>query len=366
MFKASFDKANRHRCLRIADRASTKACGSGRRQGRDRPADPHRHPRTVAGRAGGRGRRHPADPGLPLPPDRPAGGGGAHRAGRQRQEGPVPRPEGHAPRRPQARRLGNGTHPADRAGHVLRLQQPGRRHAGPADAPGARLSVVFDVTHSLQLPGAGDGVTAGLASTSSRSPVPASPPASTASSWKSTRSRRGRRRCRQRAAARPAGPARPDAAGGPRGGDRWLTGARPPRPRDRGGGHPRPRRPPRRRLHGRRRARARLPRPRHPDRHGQERHHLPEDRGNAVEHRTPAFFLHPAEAVHGDLGVIQADDVVIAMSYSGERRRNCGGCSRRSSALARGSSPSPATGLDAGAVRRRRPRLSASRRRPVR
>lgn len=33
---------------------------------------------------------------------------------------------------------------------------------------------------------------------------------------------------------------------------------------------------------------------------------------------TPAFFLHPAEAVHGDLGVIQAEDVVIAMSYSGE------------------------------------------------
>lgn len=33
---------------------------------------------------------------------------------------------------------------------------------------------------------------------------------------------------------------------------------------------------------------------------------------------TPAFFLHPAEAVHGDLGVIQSDDVVIAMSYSGE------------------------------------------------
>jgi arabinose-5-phosphate isomerase len=33
---------------------------------------------------------------------------------------------------------------------------------------------------------------------------------------------------------------------------------------------------------------------------------------------TPAFFLHPAEAVHGDLGVIQSGDVVIAMSYSGE------------------------------------------------
>jgi arabinose-5-phosphate isomerase len=33
---------------------------------------------------------------------------------------------------------------------------------------------------------------------------------------------------------------------------------------------------------------------------------------------TPAFFLHPAEAVHGDLGVITNDDVVIALSYSGE------------------------------------------------
>src|SRR4029079_13286407 len=33
---------------------------------------------------------------------------------------------------------------------------------------------------------------------------------------------------------------------------------------------------------------------------------------------TPAFFLHPAEAVHGDLGVIHAADVVIALSHSGE------------------------------------------------
>jgi arabinose-5-phosphate isomerase len=33
---------------------------------------------------------------------------------------------------------------------------------------------------------------------------------------------------------------------------------------------------------------------------------------------TPAHFLHPAEAVHGDLGVIQSDDVVVAISHSGE------------------------------------------------
>jgi arabinose-5-phosphate isomerase len=33
---------------------------------------------------------------------------------------------------------------------------------------------------------------------------------------------------------------------------------------------------------------------------------------------TPAFFMHPGEASHGDLGMITADDVVVAISYSGE------------------------------------------------
>ena len=50
---------------------------------------------------------------------------------------------------------------------------------------------------------------------------------------------------------------------------------------------------------------------------------------------TPAFFLHPAEAVHGDLGVLQSDDVVLALSHSGEtevmrprrRRSNDSACS---------------------------------------
>src|SRR5690606_19749113 len=32
---------------------------------------------------------------------------------------------------------------------------------------------------------------------------------------------------------------------------------------------------------------------------------------------TPAFFVHAAEAVHGDLGMITADDVVMALSHSG-------------------------------------------------
>ncbi len=33
---------------------------------------------------------------------------------------------------------------------------------------------------------------------------------------------------------------------------------------------------------------------------------------------SPAFFLHPAEASHGDLGMITSKDLVIALSYSGE------------------------------------------------
>ena len=33
---------------------------------------------------------------------------------------------------------------------------------------------------------------------------------------------------------------------------------------------------------------------------------------------TAALFLHPAEAIHGDLGVIRGEDVIVALSYSGE------------------------------------------------
>lgn len=33
---------------------------------------------------------------------------------------------------------------------------------------------------------------------------------------------------------------------------------------------------------------------------------------------TPSFFLHPAEAFHGDLGMISKEDVVLALSFSGE------------------------------------------------
>ncbi len=39
---------------------------------------------------------------------------------------------------------------------------------------------------------------------------------------------------------------------------------------------------------------------------------------------TPAFFVHAAEAQHGDLGMITGDDVVLALSHSGETNEVCG------------------------------------------
>jgi arabinose-5-phosphate isomerase len=35
---------------------------------------------------------------------------------------------------------------------------------------------------------------------------------------------------------------------------------------------------------------------------------------------TPSFFLHPAEALHGDLGMLAAGDVILSVSYGGETR----------------------------------------------
>jgi len=33
---------------------------------------------------------------------------------------------------------------------------------------------------------------------------------------------------------------------------------------------------------------------------------------------TPSFFMHPAEAFHGDLGMIKKEDILLLISYSGE------------------------------------------------
>ena len=37
---------------------------------------------------------------------------------------------------------------------------------------------------------------------------------------------------------------------------------------------------------------------------------------------TPSIFMHAADAIHGDLGIIQKNDVVICISKSGKYSRN--------------------------------------------
>ena len=38
---------------------------------------------------------------------------------------------------------------------------------------------------------------------------------------------------------------------------------------------------------------------------------------------TPSFFIHPAEALHGDLGMIEQNDAILAISKSGESKEIC-------------------------------------------
>ena len=59
-------------------------------------------------------------------------------------------------------------------------------------------------------------------------------------------------------------------------------------------------------------------RPRHRHRHGQIRPCRAQDRRDARFDRPAREFVHPAEASHGDLGMVRNDDVVLALSWSGE------------------------------------------------
>jgi D-arabinose 5-phosphate isomerase GutQ len=77
----------------------------------------------------------------------------------------------------------------------------------------------------------------------------------------------------------------------------------PARSADRGGRDPGARRSARRRFERAVRLLLDCRGPRHRHRHGQVGHHLPQDRRTLSSTGTPALFLHPAEAIHGDLGV---------------------------------------------------------------
>ena len=58
---------------------------------------------------------------------------------------------------------------------------------------------------------------------------------------------------------------------------------------------------------------------------------------------TPALFLHPAEAIHGDLGMIVSGDVLLVISNSGRDARRSSGCSSSCAGSGHASSPSRAT-----------------------
>ena len=53
-------------------------------------------------------------------------------------------------------------------------------------------------------------------------------------------------------------------------------------------------------------------------RHWEERNHRAKTGRHFQLHRNTALFLHPAEAVHGDLGMLAKGDLVLALSSSGE------------------------------------------------
>ena len=210
--------------------------------------------------------------------------------------------------------------------------------------------VVFDVTHSLQLPGAGDGVTTGLAEYIE--PLASAGVAAGVDAVfmevhddpSQGAQRRGQRAASRQARSPASASSRastpPRAARPPRHeGRQARPRARPLRAPDRGGGDSLAGRPARRALRTRRADTARVPGPRDRHRHGQVGHHLPQDRGDALEHRH-----------RGVLPASRRSDSRRPRRAPVRRRRrwrcrtaarptNCCGWWRRSSGLARGSSP---------------------------
>ena len=99
VYKSSFDKANRTSAGSARGIGIERGAADLRRgEGALRPAGDDRRARDRALRRRRGGRRHPADPGLPVPADRPPRRRRQDRPGGERQEGPVPRPLGHGER----------------------------------------------------------------------------------------------------------------------------------------------------------------------------------------------------------------------------------------------------------------------------
>ena len=140
--------------MAIAGPARRKGCGILGAPAEARLFRPDRHPRTRAGGAGGGGGRHPADPGVPLPPDRSAARSRPHRQDREHQEGPVRRLRTISITRrkrwlrPAIAQVVLTERGSSFGYNNLVVDMRGLRIMADAGWP-----VVFDATHSVQLPG---------------------------------------------------------------------------------------------------------------------------------------------------------------------------------------------------------------------
>src|SRR5207247_8355879 len=94
----------------------------------------HRADRYSRAGAGGRGRGgggHSANPRVPVPADRSVGGGGADRTDCESEERAIRLAAGFPPCSGESRLDWEFEDPADGAGILVRLQQPGGRYARP-------------------------------------------------------------------------------------------------------------------------------------------------------------------------------------------------------------------------------------------
>ncbi len=130
IFKASYDKANRTSGTSFRGPGLESGLATlGEIRARTGSACPDRHSRACPRGGGGRRGRRAADPGVPVATDGPARGGRAHGQGREREEGPVPRAEGHGACDREGDRRRQPVGPRHRARCELRLQQPRGGHA---------------------------------------------------------------------------------------------------------------------------------------------------------------------------------------------------------------------------------------------
>ena len=160
VYKSSFDKANRTSARSARGIGLDKALPIFA-EVKERFGLPVRPTCTRPGNARrGRGRRHPADPRLPLPADRSPRRGRGDGPRRQREEGTVPRPLGHGNVVAKIREAGNPNVMVTERGasfgyNTLVSDMRALPIMAETGAP-----VIFDATHSVQQPG-GKGATSG-------------------------------------------------------------------------------------------------------------------------------------------------------------------------------------------------------------